>query len=202
MEGFMEIAEDSLSHSRWIAISNAVGKGAFHDEEGIIQFILEDKTRCVEQKGQSNTPFKHPRFGLEDFDLNTLDAGELNEQRWEKVEYNFKMVGIRLLDMKGDLGKPPAVRTSYTLWEGVQSLGGNVTALSNYIKEDLAEELRLVTKMAESSSAVTKKAKLGVDNLSLLIGQNMVVALTAKVKSLEGHIRYLHNLVTESGFWS
>ena len=74
----------------------------------------------------------------------------------------------------------------------------NVTAISTYIKGDLAKDLILVTKMAESSSAVTKKAKLGVDNLSLLIGQNMVVALTAKVKSLEGHIRYLHNLVTES----
>ena len=73
-----------------------------------------------------------------------------------------------------------------------------MTAISTYIKEDLAKDLILVTNMVESSSAVAKKAKLGMDNLSLLMGQNTVVALTAKVRALEGHIRYLHNLVAES----
>ena len=78
-------------------------------------------------------------------------------------------------------------------------MDGNVTAISAYIKGDLAKDLILVTKMAESSSAVAKKAKLGVDNISMLMGQNTVVALTAKVGALEGHIKYLHNPVTESG---
>ena len=73
----MEIAEDSLSHYRWIAIFNAVRKGTFDDKEGATQFILEDKTGCVNQKGPVNTPFKCPMFGLGD----TLDAGVLNEQR-------------------------------------------------------------------------------------------------------------------------
>ena len=44
---------------------------------------------------------------------------------------------------------------------------------------------------------VTKKAKLGADNLSLPMDQNTVVALISKVGALEGHIQYLHNLVTE-----
>ena len=67
-----------------------------------------------------------------------------------------------------------------------------------YIKGDLAKDLRLVTKMAELSSAVAKKAKLGVDNLNLAISQNIVVGLTANVGALEGQILYLQNLVTES----
>ena len=75
----------------------------------------------------------------------------------------------------------------------------NMTAISTYIKGDLAKDLRLVTKMAELSLAVAKKDKLGVDNPSLLMGQNTVVGLAAKVEALEGHILYLQNLVMESG---
>ena len=48
------------------------------------------------------------------------------------------------------------------------------------------------------SLAVAKKAKPGVDNLSLVMGQNTVVGLTAKVGALEGQKLYLGNLVTES----
>ena len=81
-------------------------------------------------------------------------------------------------------------------------MDGNMTAIFTYIKGDLAEDLILVTKIAELSVVVTNKARLAVDNLSLLMGQNTVVALSVKVGVLEGHIRYLHNLVTESGFWS
>ena len=75
----------------------------------------------------------------------------------------------------------------------------NVTAISTYIKGDVAKDLILVTKMAESSLAVAKKAKLGVDSLSMVMGQNTVVGLTAKVGALEGQILYLQNLVTVSG---
>ena len=46
-----------------------------------------------------------------------------------------------------------------------------MTAISTYIKGDLAKDLILVTKMAQSSLAVAKKSKLGVENLSLLMGQ-------------------------------
>ena len=75
-----------------------------------------------------------------------------------------------------------------------------VTAISTYIKGGLAKDLILVTKMAESSSAaVAKKVKLEVDKLSLSMGQNTVVALTAKVGALEGHIQHLHNRVSELG---
>ena len=75
----------------------------------------------------------------------------------------------------------------------------NVTAISTYIKGDLAKDLILVTKMAESSSAVAKKARLGMDDLSLSMSQNTVVGLTAKVGALEGQILYLQNLVREPG---
>ena len=40
LEGFMEIAEGALSHTRWIAIFDAVGKGTLDDKEGVTQFIL------------------------------------------------------------------------------------------------------------------------------------------------------------------
>ena len=78
-------------------------------------------------------------------------------------------------------------------------MDGNMTAMFAYIKGNLAKDLRLVTKMAELSSAVAKKAKLGVDNLNLAISQNTVVGLTANVGALEGQILYLQNLVMESG---
>ena len=35
LEGFMEIAEDALSHARRIAIFDAVGKVTFGDKEGV-----------------------------------------------------------------------------------------------------------------------------------------------------------------------
>ena len=41
-EGFVEIAETTFPHARWIAIFDAVGKGTFDDKEGITQFILEE----------------------------------------------------------------------------------------------------------------------------------------------------------------
>ena len=47
----MKIAEDALSHARWIAIFDAVGKGTFENKEGVTQFILEEKTGSVDQKG-------------------------------------------------------------------------------------------------------------------------------------------------------
>ena len=81
----MEIAEDSRSHSRWIANFNAVGKGTFDNEEGAAQFMLEDKTGYVDQKGPVNTLYKRPMFGLGDFDLDALDVGELNKQCRDKV---------------------------------------------------------------------------------------------------------------------
>ena len=90
--------------------------------------------------------------------------------------------------MEGDVGRPPAVRASSTLWEGVQSLDGNKSAISTYLKGDLAKDIVLVTKMAEAPLAVAKKAKLGLDNLNFLMGQNTVVVLKAKVRALEGHI--------------
>ena len=102
LEGFMEIADDSLSHSRWIAIFDAVGKGTFDDEEGATHFILEDKTGGVDQKGPVNTQFKLPRFGINDFNTDTLDAGELNEQHWAMIGDNFKTTGICLLNMNVD----------------------------------------------------------------------------------------------------
>ena len=80
-EGFMEIAEDDLSHARWISIFGTVGKGAFDDEEGVTQFIPEEKVGSVDQKGPVKTPFKRPRCGLNVFNVDTLDANELNEQR-------------------------------------------------------------------------------------------------------------------------
>ena len=73
-----------------------------------------------------------------------------------------------------------------------------MAAISTHIKGDLARDLMLVTKMAESSLAMVKKARLGVDNLKLTMGQNTVVTLEAKVGTLEGHIQYLQTLVTES----
>ena len=78
----MKIAEDALSHARWIAIFDAVGKVTFGDKEGVTQVILEERTGNVDQKGQTKTPFKRPRFGLNTFNADTLDADELNEQRW------------------------------------------------------------------------------------------------------------------------
>ena len=74
-----------------------------------------------------------------------------------------------------------------------------MAAISTHIKEDLARDLMVVTKMTESSSAMVKKARLGVDNLKLMMGWNTVVALEAKVGTLEGHIQYLQTLVTETG---
>ena len=111
----MEIAESALSHARWIAIFDVVGKGTFNDKEGVTQFIMEGKTGSIDQKRPVNTPFKRPRFGLNNFDADTLDAGKLNEQRWAMVKDNFKTAGICLLNMEGNVGKPPAVRPSSTL---------------------------------------------------------------------------------------
>ena len=73
-----------------------------------------------------------------------------------------------------------------------------MAAISTHIKGDLARDLMLVTKMTESSSAMAKKAKLGVDNLKLTMGQTTVVTLEAKVGTLEGHIQFLQTLVTDS----
>ena len=111
----MEIAETTLPHARWIAIFGAVGKGTFGDEEGITQFILEEKSGSVNQKSPVKTPFKRPRFGLNAFDADNLDADELNDQRWTMLEDNFQMTGIRLLNMEGDVGRSPVVRPSSTL---------------------------------------------------------------------------------------
>ena len=105
-EGFMEIAETTLPHARLTAIFNAVRKGTFDDEEGIIQFILEEKSRSVNQKGQVKNPFKCPRFGLIASDTDTLNDDKLNKQRWAMVEDNFHTAGIRLLNMEGDVGRP------------------------------------------------------------------------------------------------
>ena len=104
----MEISEESLSHPRWIAIFDAVGKGTIGNKEGATQFILEDKTGCVNQKGPVNIPFKRPRFGINNFNSDTLDAGELNEQCWDKIKDNFKTAGICLLSMEGYVGKSQA----------------------------------------------------------------------------------------------
>ena len=49
-----------------------------------------------------------------------------------------------------------------------------MAAISTHIKGYLARDLMIVTKMAEVSSVMAKKARLGVDNLKLLMGQNMV----------------------------
>ena len=147
----------------WIAIFDAVGKGTFDDKEGVTQFILEEKTGSVNQKGPVKNPFTRPRFGLNAFDADTLNADKLNKQHWATVKDNFQTAGVRLLNMEGDIGKPPAIRPTSTLWEGVQSLDGNVSAISTYIKGDLANDLVLVTKMAEVSSAVARKTKLGVE---------------------------------------
>ena len=86
----MEIAEDALSHAMRIAIFDAVGKVTFENEEGVTQFIPEEKTGSVDQKGPVNTPFKRPWFGPNDFDADTLDTDKLNEQCWAMVEDNFK----------------------------------------------------------------------------------------------------------------
>ena len=114
------------------------------------------------------------------------------------VEDNFHKAEIRLLNMEADVGKPPESRPSSTLWEGIQCLDGNVAVISTQIKGDLARDLVLVTKIAESSPAMAKKARLGVDNLKLTMGQNRVVVLEAKVVTLEGHIQFLQTLVTDS----
>ena len=45
---------------------------------------------------------------------------------------------------------------------------------------------------------VPKKTRLGVENIKLTMGQNMVVAFEVKVGTFEGHIQYLQTLVTES----
>ena len=59
----MEIAETALPHTRWIVIFNAVRKETFDNQEEITQFILEEKSGSVNQKGPVKTPFKRPRFG-------------------------------------------------------------------------------------------------------------------------------------------
>ena len=113
-EDFMEIAETTLPHAMWIANFDDVRKGTFDDEEGIIQFILEEKSRSVNQKGPVKNPFKCPRFDLITSDTDTLNADELNRQRWAMVEGNFHTAGISLLNMEGDVGKPPEIRPSST----------------------------------------------------------------------------------------
>ena len=80
-EGFMEITEDAFSHARWVAIFDASGKGTFDDKEEFTPFILEEKTRSVDQKVPVNTLFKRPMFGLNNFDANTLDDGEMNKKQ-------------------------------------------------------------------------------------------------------------------------
>ena len=85
------------------------------NKEGVTQFILKEKIGSVDQKGSVKTLFKRPRFGLNASDVDTLDADKLNEQCWAMVEDNFQTARIRVLNMEGDVGKPPTVGPSSTL---------------------------------------------------------------------------------------
>ena len=87
---FMAIAEDLLPHTRWTVIFGKINNGTFDDEEGVAQFIRDEKTGGVDQKAQVKTPFKRPRFGRNTFDSDSMDEGQLTEHRWAMAEDSFK----------------------------------------------------------------------------------------------------------------
>ena len=99
---------------------------------------MEERTISVDQKAQVQTLVKRPRFGRNTSESDTLDDREVNEQCWFMAEDSFKMAGVRLLKVEGDVRKPPAVCPSFTLWEGVQALDGSVSAMGTYLQGDLA----------------------------------------------------------------
>ena len=60
------------------------------------------------------------------------------------AEYSFQTAGVQLLNVEGDVGKPPAICPASTLWEGIQTLDGSVSAMGKYLQGDLGQITTLV----------------------------------------------------------
>ena len=75
-----------------------------------------------------------------------------------------------MLNAEGDVGKPPAVCPSSTLWQGIQALDGSVLAIGTYLQGDLAQDLATITTVAQSASSMAKKATTGMKTLNLSLG--------------------------------
>ena len=94
----------SFPHTRWITIFEAMNSDSFDSEEGITQFLMEDRKEAdiypLSGVEPVNTPSKRLWFQSEDFQLNTGEGEDLFTARWKIVENNFQGVGARLLTIK------------------------------------------------------------------------------------------------------
>ena len=61
------------------------------------------------------------------------------------AEDSFQTAGVCVLNVEGDVRKPPAIRPSSTLWEGIQALDVSVSAMDTYLQGDLAQDLGKIT---------------------------------------------------------
>ena len=72
----------SFPHTCWTTIFEAMNSESFDLEEGINQFLMEDKKETdidlLSGVEPVNTPFKRPRFQSEDFQLNTGEGENLS----------------------------------------------------------------------------------------------------------------------------
>ena len=149
--GFMDINRTTLEHGRWITIFELVGRGAFDNKGGVVQFLMEDRKGGVDPGSGDkpvNTSFKRPRFQSIDFGPNTTEGETLTSVRWETVEKNFRYAGARLLTIEGEVGHPLEVKPFSTLWKGVESLDANLGVLNAYVQVQLTEKLQRVADLA------------------------------------------------------